>query len=508
MHLYCFKKFLVCGNVSYCADAIILRTYLQYTYRFRGMLSVSVVSVSTQDDDCDCAQQPSVCGMCEAVVTERSKFLKGLRRDALECIGRGSLRRVTTPSDFINGHLTMRERAVSWYAAHLVQISRSECASREARSRAPKKRWLDQERSGTRTHKKLVPRDVLAMPLPASLWRIVADFALSPCMFLTYSASVSYIPRGALTDMLQDLCPESRNMWPVPRGPLDRQSHSTLRCPWISSGFVCPYLAFADKSYGRDVFHLTQARLTDVRLLRLMCRRIADCVTDEVALHATRRMENVHTRILQVQHARRRTAFVDYRHAIAMRQPFFTPAQLVGEPMRIQFTHAWALPPYLSAPNIVFVAVAHVSDACWECAVLRDDEFEHCLHHVGTSAEAYRDFSDSASSSTTRVRMARACEDMGRASGRRSIHMKATPYGDGYRIRGYFIRQPLHAGDTRQVAASSHASLRFMCLTRGFHLYGAYKRTTAEWKHKTQPPMPKAPCALAWKNIDAASELN
>lgn len=450
---------------------------------------------SSADDGC--IEEAAVCGMCEAVVSQRALFLKRLRGDALVCIGRCASSSAKT-TDFQNGRLTMRERAVGWYATHLARISRTVCAGRQLMG-VPKKRWLQQETVARSKDKRLTPLSALAMPLPAALWRLVADFALSPCTFLVYSASVTYVPRSALTDVLHDLCPESRNMWPIPRGGLDRLSHSTLRCPWISSGFVCPYLTFADKSYGQDVYHLTQGRLADVRLLRLMCRRIASCISDTAAHHATRRMEHVHSHVLQVQRARRKSAFVDYRRAIAMRQPFFLPAQLLGEPMRIRFGHSWQLPAYLNAPKLVFVVVAHISDTCWECAVLREDEFAHCLLHVHTSAAEYRN----AAAATTearpiRTRMARACEDMGKASGRRSVHLKATPYGDGYRVRVYYVRVVPNIGAR---PGSTLVGLRFMCLPRMFHLYPAYKKTTADWKHKTQV-MPKPPCALSWQNID------
>lgn len=452
-------------------------------------------SAATTEDVFDSCKNIVACGMCEAVVSQRALFLKRLRRDALVCIGRGTAFTANI-SDFQNDRLTMRERAVGWYATHLMQISRTVCAGRKLMG-APKKRWLRQEDVARSTEKRLTPLSALAMPLPAALWRLVADFALSPCTFLVYSASVSYIPRSALTDVLHDLCPESRNMWPIPRGALDRLSHSTLRCPWISAGFVCPYLTFADKTYGRDVYHLTQARLADVRLLRLMCRRIASCISDSAAHHATRRMEHVHNHVLQVQRTRRQSAFVHYREAISVRQPFFRPAQLVGEPMRLRFGNAWGVPAYLNAANLVFVVVAHVSDTCWECAVLHGDEFAHCLRHEHTSAEAYRNATTTEEARTMRMRMARVCDDMGKASGRRSVHMKATPYGDGYRVRVYYVRILPNVGAR---PGSTLVALRFMCLPRMFHLYSAYKRPAADWKHKTQI-MPKVPCALSWQHI-------
>jgi hypothetical protein len=430
------------------------------------------------------------CGLCEAVEDQRETFLEAVRCDALWCIGRTSPKPLKM-SDIRNHKMTMRWHAVEWYTKNLVQMARV-CA----RERNDEVKECGEKRIMASMKRKLLPRDALSMPLPAALWRCVAEFAVTPTVFLFYAASVKYIPRCALTTVLKDLCNESTGIWPPPRSVLDRKSHSTLRCAWISSGFVCPYLTFADKSYGQDVFHLTQARMGDVRLMRVMCRNISRFMTDDAARYATRGLEDAYARVVEVQRARRKNAFADYREAISMRKPFFLPHALLGEPIRLRFGNLWGVPKDLEDPHnpSVFVVTSMVSDLCWECAVLKDSEFADALRISNTGPLDYQQRAGTESGVALRRRVAKVCEDHVHLVKRRHVHIKAMPYGDGYRTRIYFVRE-FHGHGFRP--GCSLVTARFMCLAPEFHMYPAYKQPNVVWKHKKHVlPQPIRPMML------------
>jgi hypothetical protein len=228
----------------------------------------------------------------------------------------------------------------------------------------------------------------------------------------------------------------------------------------------------------------------------VMCRHIARFITDDSAKHATRRMENVHAQVIRTQRHRRQTAFAHYREAISKRAAFFLPHLLLGEPMRMRFGNMWGMPPHLadiSTPP-VFVVTAHLSATCWECAVVTDVEFASTLQRLTVCPDEYQRLACLPEGQTMRRHVAQGCADLTSAMGRRCVHMKALPYGDGYRIRVYFVRvmqlQP-HLLSV-PVPGSSLALVRFMCLPRPFHIYPAYKRPKAQWKHKTEV-LPKVP---------------
>jgi hypothetical protein len=421
----------------------------------------------------------SPCGMCTAVTAERSSFLDTLREDTRQHM---TARTSSRTSDFLNEELTMLQRAIRWYTSHLVQMSRA-CGGRHA-----------QRSSGV-----LTARKALAMPLPVSLWHTIAEYAFTPCLFLTYAASVRYVPKDALACMLRDLCPESRGMWPVPRAPIDRRSHSTLRCPWIATGFVCPYLVFADKSYGSDVLDVAESRIGCVQNMRMMCRRIARWIDDDSAAHVTRHMEKVHSHVIEVQKTRRVCAFADYRMAISKRRAFFAADLFLGEPMRMRFGFAWGLPQHLRNTP-VFVATAQVSTGeLWECAVLTDEELVHVLRLLNTTPTEYQQHDPrSVAGKQLRMRVAAACGNMRSTSGvHRYIHVKVLPYGDGYRMRAYFTRDIMN--ESRP--GSSLANVRFMCLPRTFHQYHTYKKSQSKWKHTTEV-LPHAPRPMWLRTSD------
>jgi hypothetical protein len=425
------------------------------------------------------------CSMCERVTDDRMRFLDSIREDALQCIQRPIGSRGTT--DLMDNGRTMRERVVHWYAVNLNQISRAA-------------RNITSKRGAPNGRTKAI--NTLSMQLPLAIWRRVAEYAATSNVFLLYSASVKYIPRGVLSAMLQDMCPESTGTcpaapWPVQRCTLDRKSHSTLRCPWISSGFVCPYLSFADITYGRDVFHLTQARLVDVRLLRLMCRKMAPLITESSAMHITRGLEGVHSRILATQRKRRADAFSVYRKAIAVRSSFFAPHELLGEPIRAKFGNMWGVPSYVANADTptMFVVTASLSSMCWECAVVSDEEFVCALHHANTTSVDYQRLADTTQGRILRRKVATACVDMMQQHHRRCVHMKAMPYGDGYRVRIFFVRNLGAHGGLRP--SSSLVTVRFLCLPTTFHTYPSYKQTGLPWKHTYESlPLPFVPLDL------------